>query len=206
MARRAEQVRGGGHALLPALLALTDPERTPDPVAAARLLPPGSGLVYRHFGAADRVETARRLAQVAKERDLVLLVSSDPDLADAVDAEGIHWPEKMLSEAFRRRCRGDRRLFTVATHTPRGLLAAQAAGMDAALYSAIFPSRSPSAGRAKGLWPAAAAAGRVDMPVYALGGVNTETARRLTGLGFSGVACVGATAGRKIRSAGPTRT
>ncbi|MCC5995226.1 MAG: hypothetical protein JJU18_02500, partial [Oceanicaulis sp.] len=46
LAVRLDGPRGG----LPALFAFTDPVRTPDPVALALALPPGSGLVLRTFG------------------------------------------------------------------------------------------------------------------------------------------------------------
>ena len=208
MARLAAQVRGIGSrpCALPPLLALTDPQRTPDPLALAASLPSGSALLYRHFGAADRFETGAELAEMARARGLVLLVSADRELADRIGAHGIHWPERLLGEACRRRVRGDRHLFTAAAHTPRGILRAGAAGIDAVLYSPVFPSLSPSAGRAKGIWPAAATAQMADIPVYALGGVDTGTVNRLRKLGFSGVACVGATAVNAIRSAAPTRT
>ncbi|WP_300542644.1 thiamine phosphate synthase [Maricaulis sp.] len=201
LARQAMRVRGSAAGALPPLIALTDPARTPDAAGYAAGLEPGSGLIYRHFGADDRFETGRALASIARERGLVLLVSADPELADAIGAAGLHWPETRLAQAFARRCRGDRRPFTSAAHSPLALARARASGVDAALFSPVFPSASPSAGRAKGLWAAAAAARRAALPVYALGGVNTQTAARLENLGFSGIACVGA-----IRSAGPTRT
>ena len=191
-------VRGTG---LPALLALTDPVRTPDPEAVAAAVPRGSAVIYRHFGAPDRLEMAVRLAAICHARDNWLLVSGDPDLARRAGADGVHWPERQIAEAATCRARGDAGLFTAAAHSWRALARARNAGIDAALLSAVFPSSSPSAGRPLGIWTAAAMARATDLPVYALGGVNQRTANRLTGLGFSGIACVGA-----IRSAEPTRT
>lgn len=204
MARQALRVRGPrppARTPLPPLLALSDPARTPDLAGLVESLPPGSGLIYRHFGAADRVDVARALSGACQARGIMLLVSADPDL-DRLDAvDGIHWPETWLHHAAAARARGDRRLFTAAAHSPRAVWRARQAGVDAVLFSPVFPSRSPSAGRPAGIFPAAALAQTAGLPVYALGGVNTRTAKRLEGLGFSGIACVGA-----IRSAGPTRT
>lgn len=190
--------RGTG---LPALLALTDPARTPDPEAFAAAVPGGSAVIYRHFGAPDRLETAERLAAICRARGNWLLVSGDLDLARRAGADGVHWPERQIAEAAACRARGNTGIFTAAAHSWRALTRAGNAGVDAALLSTVFPSQSPSAGRPLGVWAAAAMAQATDLPVYALGGVNQRTAKRLTGLGFSGIACVGA-----IRSAGPTRT
>ena len=201
LARQALAVQGVRGTGLPALLALTDPVRTPDPEAFAAAVPGGSALIYRHFGAPDRLGMAVRLAAICHARGNWLLVSGDPDLARRAGADGVHWPERQIAEAAARRARGDGSLFTAAAHSWRALARARHAGVDAALLSAVFPSSSPSAGRPLGIWTAAAMARSTDLPVYALGGVNERTANRLTYLGFSGIACVGA-----IRSAGPTRT
>ncbi len=77
---------------LPPLLVLTDPLRTPDPLALARRLPPGVGLVYRAFGAAEAFSTAKALSALAKSRGLVLLVGADVALAQACGAAGVHLP------------------------------------------------------------------------------------------------------------------
>jgi thiamine-phosphate pyrophosphorylase len=204
LARQALRVRGSDPAAcpsLPPLLALSDPARTPDLAGLVEALPPGSGLVYRHFGAPDRADLARALSGACQARGIMLLVSADPDLDRLDTVDGIHWPETWLHHAAAARARGDRRLFTAAAHSPRAVWRARQAGIDAVLLSPVFPSRSPSAGRAKGVFAAAAVTRTAGMPVYALGGVDIRSSRRLEGLGFSGIACVGA-----IRSAGPTRT
>src|SRR5690606_8570789 len=81
---------------LPALLFLTDPERTPEPWTAAARLPPGAGVVLRAFGRADALETGRRLAETARTRGLRLLVGADAALAEALGADGVHLPERSL--------------------------------------------------------------------------------------------------------------
>ena len=53
----------------------TDPDRTPDPVALARQLPRGTGLVYRAFGAPDRALFAR--AAWTREYGLVRRVDGE---------------------------------------------------------------------------------------------------------------------------------
>ena len=204
MARQALRVRETGTAAqtpLSPLLALSDPDRTPDLAALVETLPTGCGLIYRHFGAADRMAVTIALDAACRARGIRLLVSADPDLARLGGVDGIHWPEKWLHRAAAARARGDGRFFTASAHSARAVCRARQAGIDAVLFSPVFPSRSPSAGRPTGVFPAAATARSTGMPVYALGGVNMRTAKRLEGLGFSGIACVGA-----IRSAAPTRT
>lgn len=194
LARLAMRVRGPMALEIPALFAMTDPDRTPDPLGFAANLAPGSGLVYRHFGAAGRFETGLELARLARENGLWLLVSADLELADQIGADGLHWPERLLAQAASRRLRGDRRIFTASAHSPAAICRARGAGIDAVFHSTVFASQSASAKRPHGAFAAAAVAQACRMPVYPLGGINARTGRRLIGLGFAGLCCVGAVA------------
>jgi thiamine-phosphate pyrophosphorylase len=64
------------------------------------------------------------------------------------------------------------------------------AGADALVVSPIFPSASASAGKPLGPLRLARLVRLSRVPVYALGGVNERTARRLLGVGVAGLAAV----------------
>jgi thiamine-phosphate pyrophosphorylase len=179
-----------GAPTIPALYFFTDPARTPDPLAAATRLPPGVAVVYRHFGAADRVETARRLARLCRRRGLHLLLAADPELAVRVGAAGVHWPEQRIP-AHRE---PSLPLATAAAHGADGVARAAAYGADACVLAPVFPSKSQSGRRPLGLFRASQIARSAPLPVVALGGVNARTARRLPGRGFAGLAAVDALA------------
>ena len=171
---------------LPPLLALTDPERVPDPVATLMRLPAGSGLVYRHFGAEDRQAVAARLVAAGRRRHVQVLIGNDAPLALAVGAAGVHWTEANLHLA--RRWRARFALMTGAAHSLRALKRAARCGLDAALLSPVFPSHSPSAGAAIGPLRFRAAVRGADLPVYALGGVHADTIHSIAA--FSGAAAI----------------
>lgn len=177
---------------LPPLLFFTDPSRIADPAAAAHRLPSGAGVVFRHFGRSDRLEVGRALAHAARKRGLTLLVGDDEALAAALDADGVHLPERRLGDAPRLIARQPSWLVTAAAHSARALHKAAGAGVDAAVLSPVLPSRSPSAGRPLGSCRTADLIRRARLPVYALGGVSTRTAPRLLGTRACGLAAVGA--------------
>lgn len=174
-----------GAPAIPSLYFLTDPERTPDPMAAARRLPRGAAVIYRHFGASDRRRVARGLVRLCRSRDLRLLISADPDLAFAVGADGVHWPQERLPPS-----RTDPGLATASAHDVAGLREAARFGADACLLSPVFPTRSSSANPCLGLFRASQLARAAALPVIALGGVNAINARRLSGRGFAGIAAI----------------
>lgn len=172
---------------LPGLILVTDPERTPDPVALARLLPRGSGVIYRPFGEPGARKTARRLARVAKARGLVLLIGAD---AVRVAGAGVHLPERLAHRAGAMKRARAGVLVTAAAHSLAAALKARRYGADAVLLSTVFKSRSPSASRPLGPVRFAALVRRAGLPVYALGGVKTKNAPRLLGSGAAGLAMV----------------
>lgn len=151
---------------------------------AARL-PRGAGVIYRHFGAHDRLSQARALAKICRRRGLIFLVSADPALARAVQAEGLHWPERVMPAR-----RAGFRIETGAAHSPRALRKAEAAKMDAALLSPVFATRSAGAGEPLGARKSGQWARKCGIPVFALGGVSRESVREVTKRGFAGFAAI----------------
>ncbi len=149
--------------------------RTTDILGIAQRLPRGFGIVWRHFGAADRLETGRTLACICRRRGLILLVSADPALAARIGAHGVHWPEARL-KGMRLKSAG--LIETSAAHAPRAIARAHRLGIDAVIVSPVFPSRSPSADRALGVLRFRQMACTARLPVYALGGLNAANAAR----------------------------
>ena len=151
-------------------------------------------MIFRAFEAADGEARGRRLAAVARRRGLVLLAGADAGLASRIRAAGVHLPERAARRAGALRRAHPRWLATAAAHDARAIRRARLAGVDAVLVSPVFASASPSAGRPLGVVRFAALVRGAGLPVYALGGVNARTARRLLESGAIGVAAVEALA------------
>jgi thiamine-phosphate pyrophosphorylase len=175
--RMAKPARARNGRPLPRAWFMTDPKRTPHPEAIAARLQRGFGVIFRHFGAADRYEVGARLARICRRRRLVLLVSADPDLARAIHADGVHWPEARLAGA---RGRNVSWIETASAHSARAAARAVHLGIDAVIVSTIFRSASPTAGRPTGAWALRALARRSPRPIYGLGGINADNAARLS--------------------------
>ena len=89
--------------------------------------------------------------------------------------------------------RGTVGLQTTSAHSARSLRQADHQGFDAAFVSAVFPSRSPSAGTPLGLARYRSLVKTVSIPCYGLGGINSSNALAIARLG--GFACVEGLAG-----------
>jgi thiamine-phosphate pyrophosphorylase len=175
---------------LPVEWVLSDPWRSGDVLALADGLPRGAGLILRHFGLEGRGRLADALVQRARQTGWALLIAADPELALAVGAAGVHWPQRLAGQS--RRWAGRFGIMTASAHSLRALRELAALPVDAALVSTVFASGSPSAGEPMGpgrLCAMVRAAGAAGPFVYALGGVNGDTVGRVAG--FAGWARVG---------------
>lgn len=172
---------------LPPLLFFTDGDRTPRPWETAARLPAGAGVVFRGFGADDAAETAQRLRDVTREAGVRLLIGADAGLAEAVGADGVHLPERMAGEAAGLRAAHSEWRITAAIHEARADFPVE--GLDALIASPVFPTLSASARRVLGLEGLTRIAA-LGLPTYVLGGINAETAARLSGSGVCGLAAV----------------
>jgi thiamine-phosphate pyrophosphorylase len=175
---------------LPSLWLLTDPVRTPDPVEAAERLPRGAGVIFRGFGAPNAPATARRLREVTKRRGLIFLVARDWRLAVQIGADGVHLPEAWVRLAPRLKRMRPHWIVTAAAHGGRAVAIANRLGVDAVLISAVFDSRSASAGRPLGPVRFERLVGASKASVIALGGISAKTAPRLRESSAAGLAAV----------------
>lgn len=170
---------------------MTDPNRVPDVVTAAQKLPRGTAIIYRHFGSAHRFVDAEGLRQITFERDQQLLIGADPQLAIEVGADGVHFRRDAkieLPALWRRRC--PQWLISMAG-IKSGDYTGDLSVLDGLLISSIFPSQSPSAGAPIGVNAFTDKALTLQVPVFALGGINKETAPKLLGSGAAGLAGIG---------------
>ncbi len=160
---------------------MTDDDRLPDPVGAARALPKGSLVIIR----SRDTERRRALGEAlrAQTSGLILLAADDPVLANTL--HGLHLPEARARDAAHWRAVRPHWVITVAAHSARGL---QIPYADAALLSPVFATTSHP--KPLALTPARARliARHALLPVLALGGVNTQNAALLSG--FSGIAAI----------------
>jgi thiamine-phosphate pyrophosphorylase len=189
LARAAARLAVAARSPLPPLILMTDDERLPEPLGAARALPRGSMVILRARNDERRRVLARTLLPLVRSRGLFLFIAGDVALALALGVDGVHLPEGRIGEAAGLRAR-HRLLITSSAHSFSALR--KAAQVDAILLSPVFPTASHPGRPALGLHRANAMAGASRIPVYALGGVTADNAGRLSG--FSGIAAIGALA------------
>lgn len=182
---------------LPDLLALSDEARARDPLVTLEGLPAGSGYIFRHYSLArqERMKLAKEAERAARRRGIFFLVAGDFGLATHLRADGMHLSEWQVKRGYAARALERFALVTCAAHSAEALARAARAGLDAALLSPVFLTQSHPGAKALGLLRFAALAEEAALPVYAMGGINEETVRRLCPTKAAGIAGISFTSG-----------
>lgn len=186
MARRLKRPPPAAH--LPRLILMTDRRRLPDPLPRLGCLPRASAVIVREIDPARRRLLVQRLRRPCRRLRLRLLVAADERLA--ATADGLHLPEAMVRRGWRRRRRHC--LVTAAAHSPAAVRRAAMRGVDAVLLAPVFPTASHPGAASLGPLRFTRMVRASPLPVYALGGIDAVTARRLLASGAAGFAAIGA--------------
>lgn len=168
---------------------MTDPQRVLDPVAIAKHLPKGAAIIYRHFGREGHWKEADNLRQVTFARNQQLLIGHDPELAQQVGADGVHFRRDASVQGpmlWRQKCPDW--MITMAGLKGEQNYEGDLSVLDGLFVSSVFYSKSPSAGNPIGIEAFADICRKLAVPVFALGGVNARTAAQLEGSGAAGLA------------------
>ena len=161
---------------IPTRWLMTD-ERMGDALwSALGRLPPGSGVVFRHYATppAARRALLRRVKRVATARRLIVVVAG----AGVGDADGVHGNARTKG------------LRTWPAHDRNEALAGKRAGADALFVSPVYATRSHAGEDGIGPLGAMRIGCGLGLPLIALGGMTERRWRRLRG--FHGWAAIDA--------------
>jgi len=185
---------------LPALYAIVDPAgsgRSPFDLAAAYLAGGARLLQLRLKDAPARAlyEAALALRAVTRAHGARLIVNDRPDVAAAVDADGVHLGQEDVPVAVARRLLGPDRLVGVSTHDVEEARRALADGADYLGVGPVFTTTSKTAALpARGLELVRTVRALTDRPLVAIGGITPETAASVRAAGADAIAMIAALA------------
>jgi len=180
------------------LYAIVDPLDTGrDPVAlAAALLEGGARLLQLRLKTADTrtlLDVARAVRALTRRVGAILIVNDRPDVARAVDADGVHLGQDDVSVPVARRMLPPPAIVGVSTHDAAELDAALAGAPDYVAVGPVYATTSKAAALApRGLELVQAARRRTALPIVAIGGIIAGTAAEVRAAGADSVAMIGA--------------
>jgi thiamine-phosphate pyrophosphorylase len=181
----------------PTLYLVTDPDLSlgrPEDEIVRRAVAAGVTMVqYRDKDAPTRkmVEKARALTAICEENGVALIVNDRLDVALAGGAHGVHLgqDDMLLSDA--RRIAGQDLIIGVSVTTGEEVSQAVEGGADYLAANGVFPTATKTdLGEPLGLDGVKILASLSDLPIVAIGGINTENTTDVIRAGAAGVAVV----------------
>lgn len=170
--------------------------RTTDEIVADAI-DGGVGVVQlreKDRNAHERYELGRELRERTREAGVTLVVNDRVDIAQALDADGVHLGDDDLPVPVARELLGEDALIGRSVSTVEDAREAAAAGADYLGVGAVFATGSKDDidddEYAIGTERVATIADAVDIPFVAIGGITAENATEVVRAGADGVAVI----------------
>ncbi len=179
---------------LPRLYAITDSKRYPDMLQRLeKALKKGIRMVQlreKELSGLEYYQLAKRVRELTQDYDAMLFINDRVDIALAVNADGVHLPEKGLPPSVVKRIAPEL-LVGYSAHSLEQALWAQEEGADFITLSPIFKTQSHPEVEPIGLGLLKEVSQKLSIPVYALGGITWDRIKLCYKNGAYGIAGIG---------------
>ncbi len=182
---------------LPRLMLITDSNQCDEPLSerVAKACSAGIGLVQlreKHLSAKELFDLANQLRAINHTYGSTLIINDRVDIALMTEADGVHLPESGISIQIAKHWLNGKYVGK-SVHSIQAGIEASTQGADYILFGPIFdtPSKRPF-GAPQGIEKLEELCQHVSCPVFAVGGVTPENAKKCLNAGAYGLAAIGA--------------
>ncbi|MBL8534632.1 MAG: Nudix family hydrolase [Betaproteobacteria bacterium] len=133
---------------------------------------------------------AREIVRRAHEASALVVLNGDPDLAQAIGADGVHLPARILAGT---RERPGFRWVGASCHDREELERAQDLGLDYALAGPVLPTASHPGEPGIGWTALAEMVTGLELPIFAIGGLRPDHLHEARVAGAHGIAAIRST-------------
>jgi thiamine-phosphate pyrophosphorylase len=138
------------------------------------------------------LQEAKEIHALCQQYGVPFIVNDNVEIAVACGAEGIHVGQEDMAAGDVRRRVGDSMILGVSVHTVEEALDAVRNGADYLGLGAVFPTSTKTDVDQMANETLRAICDAVDVPIVAIGGINSGNIGKLAGSGVDGVALVSA--------------
>lgn len=139
----------------------------------------------------DQVAAGRRLSQLTEGTSTAWIMNDRVDLGIAAGAAGVHLGQDDLSVDVARSMMGDGKLIGVSTHSIQQARDAVADGADYIGVGPVFESQTKHFTNFVGVDLVTAVSKEIEIPAFAIGGINLDNASQVRDAGLTRVAVSG---------------
>ena len=131
---------------------------------------------------------ARFIKKRLKGTSNLFIINDHPDIALNTGADGVHLGQDDVSLTKARQILGNKKIIGISCHNLSQAIAAQAQGADYISLGPIFRTQTKPGSRAIGLRALKRIKEKIDIPFFAIGGINLKNLDKLIARGIKRVA------------------
>ena len=143
------------------------------------------------------LEEAKEIQKLCRQCQVPFVINDNVDIAARIDADGVHVGQSDMEAGDVRKKLGPDKIIGVSAQTVEQALRAQEHGADYLGVGAVFPTGSKEDATEVSHETLKAICDAVDIPVIAIGGINSGNVSELRGTGICGVAVISAIFAKK---------
>lgn len=143
------------------------------------------------------IQIAREIKQITDKYQIPFVINDNVEVALEVDADGVHVGQEDMKAVEARRILGDKKIIGVSVHTVEEAVEAQKMGANYIGVGAVFPTSTKKNAVKMSNKTLQDICQAVDIPVVAIGGIQTENIMELKESGIDGIAVVSAIFSKK---------
>ncbi|MCM1577718.1 MAG: thiamine phosphate synthase [Ruminococcus sp.] len=181
------------------LYAITGNSAVPIEKAVESALRGGADMIQireKNISREEYIRRTRQLLKVTEKYGVPLIVNDDVYTAKEAGAQGVHLGQEDGSPRKAREILGEKAIIGVTAKTVSQAVEAEKEGADYLGCGAVFGSVTKENAVPLSIEGLKEICSAVTVPVYAIGGINTENAAALTGTGVKGIVVISAIFGK----------
>ncbi len=139
-------------------------------------------------GKEDIIRYALPLVKIAKKGGVPFIINDYLDVCLSLDADGLHLGQDDLPAEVARAILGENKLLGLSCHSIADIKKAQKKDVDYLAFGSIFNTKTKPGLHPKGLKALKNALSKAKLPVFAIGGITTNSLKSFDGMKGVGVA------------------
>lgn len=144
----------------------------------------------KNMSAKRILELGKKIKQLCLQYDTIFIVNDRIDIAYMLEADGVHLGQDDLDIKAARELLGDKCIVGISTHEPKQALKAVEDGADYIGVGPVFATPTKQGRIPVGLEYVKWASENIDIPFFAIGGIDTENVDKVLEAGAKKIAVV----------------
>ena len=147
-------------------------------------------LRLKKISSSNLLKIARKIKKIVKQHNVKLLINDNPFIAKTISADGCHIGQKDMDFKNSRKILGKNKIIGVTCHNSKKLaLKAQKNGANYVAFGSFFKSPTKKSAFGANLTILRWAQKKINMPIVAIGGINSSNYKNILSNGANFIAC-----------------